>query len=382
MVSQPVSQPQLVSLPASHTWSDSGGGGLPPAPPPPQYSQHDHRAEWREERRHRERRERSRSRDRHRGTRSRERSRSRDRSSRGRRERSRSWSRGRDQDRDFRERRERENSPRRGRAASPGSEEDWRMATSCDTIMIRGLPLHITEQHVQDNIMCHRLKAQDIRLIRKKDTGASRGFAFVEFSSVEEAKNWMEAQQGWLSFDGVRVSMQYSAARDQRFEQPKQLNDWTCAKCGVQNFRRREACFKCNGPKSEYDSANIDQADEVSTHPTNTVLLSGLDTLTTEDAVLNTLGPLTSLPLKNVKVARDSLTSMSRGVCYVEMNSVVDAMFLHNQLLADPPAIEGKVVEVGYHKQPGRELDPTRQRTALSRRPSGRTTSPVRARKL
>ena len=37
---------------------------------------------------------------------------------------------------------------------------------------------------------------------------------------------------------------------------------------------------------------------------------------------------------------------MSRGVCYVEMNSVVDAMFLHNQLLADPPAIEGKIVEV------------------------------------
>ena len=68
------------------------------------------------------------------------------------------------------------------------------MATSCDTIMIRGLPLHITEQHVsvfmlhddgddiltwfllqvQDNIMSHRLKAQDIRLIRKKDTGKVR----------------------------------------------------------------------------------------------------------------------------------------------------------------------------------------------------------------
>ena len=36
--------------------------------------------------------------------------------------------------------------------------------------------------------------------------------------------------QGWLSFDGSRVSMQYSAPRDQRYEQPKQLNDWTCAK--------------------------------------------------------------------------------------------------------------------------------------------------------
>ena len=156
VVSQPVSQPQpqLLSLPASHTWSDAGGGGgLPPAPPPPHFSQHDNRGEWTEERRHRDRRERSRSRERQRRRRrSRDRSRSRERSSRGRRDRSRSWSRGRDQDRDFRERRDRDYSPRRGRAESPGSEEDWRMATSCDTIMIRGLPLHITEQHVSDAI--------------------------------------------------------------------------------------------------------------------------------------------------------------------------------------------------------------------------------------
>jgi len=175
VVSQPVSQPQLLSLPASHTWSDTGGGGLPPAPPPPHFSQHDNRGQWTEERSHRETRERSRSRERQRRRRrSRDRSRSRERSARGRRERSRSWSRGRDQDRDFRERDYRDLSPRRGRAESPGSEEDWRMATSCDTIMIRGLPLHITEQHVQDNILSHGLKAQDIRLIRKKDTGKVR----------------------------------------------------------------------------------------------------------------------------------------------------------------------------------------------------------------
>ena len=80
------------------------------------------------------------------------------------------------------------------------------------------------------------------------------------------------------------------------------------------------------------------------------VLLSGLDALTTEDSVLNTLGPLTKLPLKNVKIGRDAPTGMSRGVCYVEMNSVVDAMFLHNQLIASPPCIDGRVVEVSYHK--------------------------------
>jgi len=150
--------------------------------------------------------------------------------------------------------------------------------------------------------------------------------------------------------------MQYSVPRDQRaFEQPKVLNDWICAKCGVQNFRRREACFKCSGPRTDYDTSN-EPTDEVSTHPTNSVLLSGLDALTTEDSVLNTLGPLTKLPLKSVRIGRDPLTNMSRGVCYVEMNSVVDSMFLHNQLIADPPYIDGRQVEVSYHKQVGPQV--------------------------
>jgi len=178
----------------------------------------------------------------------------------------------------------------------------------------------------------------------------------VEFSTVEGAQSWIEAQQGWLNFDGSKVSMQYSVPRDQRaFEQPKVLNDWICAKCGVQNFRRREACFKCSGPRTDYDTSN-EPTDEVSTHPTNSVLLSGLDALTTEDSVLNTLGPLTKLPLKSVRIGRDPLTNMSRGVCYVEMNSVVDSMFLHNQLLAEPPVIDGRQVEVTYHKQGGPQV--------------------------
>jgi len=147
--------------------------------------------------------------------------------------------------------------------------------------------------------------------------------------------------------------MQYSVPRDQRvFDTPKLINDWICAKCGVQNFRRRDVCFKCSGPRTDFDSGQ-EPYDEVSTHPTNSVLLSGLDALTTEDSVLTILGPLTNIPLKSVRIGRDPLTNTSRGVCYVEMNSVVDSMFLHNQLLANPPLIDGKRVEVGYHKQVG-----------------------------
>ena len=78
------------------------------------------------------------------------------------------------------------------------------------------------------------------------------------------------------------------------------------------------------------------------------MFLRGLDALSTEDSVLNCLMHLTQLPIKSIKIGRDPLTQTSRGVCYVEMNSVVDAMFLHNQLLGEPPTIDEKLVGSHY----------------------------------
>ena len=74
------------------------------------------------------------------------------------------------------------------------------------------------------------------------------------------------------------------------------------------------------------------------------VLLRGLDGLSTEDSVLSYLMRITSLPIKGIKIGRDRLTNTSRGICYVEMNSVADAMYLHNQLLGEPPTIDDKLV--------------------------------------
>ena len=78
------------------------------------------------------------------------------------------------------------------------------------------------------------------------------------------------------------------------------------------------------------------------------VFLRGLDALSTEDSVLNCLMHLTQLPIKSIRIGRDPLTQTSRGVCYVEMNSVVDAMFLHNQLLGEPPTIDDKLVSIRF----------------------------------
>ncbi len=56
---------------------------------------------------------------------------------------------------------------------------------------------------------------------------------------------------------------------------------------------------------------------------------------------------------RSIRIGRDNLTNTSRGVCYVEMNSLSDAMFLHNQLLGEPPTIDDKLVSVSYYRSPG-----------------------------
>jgi len=118
----------------------------------------------------------------------------------------------------------------------------------------------------------------------------------------------------------------------------------------VQNFRRRDFCFKCEAARPEADE---EARDETSDSPTATVLLRGLDTLTTEDAVLSALRAFTHLPIKSIRIGRDTLTNTSRGVCYVEMNSRADSSFLHNALLAEPPTIDDKLVSVSYYRAPG-----------------------------
>ena len=55
--------------------------------------------------------------------------------------------------------------------------------------------------------------------------------------------------QGWLTFSGSRVSMQFSVPRDQRaYEQPRVQSDWICAKVCVENYgsAERKILILCN----------------------------------------------------------------------------------------------------------------------------------------
>jgi len=75
------------------------------------------------------------------------------------------------------------------------SDEEARNVPPNNTIMVRGLAQHITETDISDDIQGCGLSAKDIRLIRKKETGASRGFAFVEFAKIQDAQKWMDEKK-------------------------------------------------------------------------------------------------------------------------------------------------------------------------------------------
>nr|SVE82217.1 EOG090X0FA0 [Daphnia magna] len=85
------------------------------------------------------------------------------------------------------------------------------------------------------------------------------------------------------------------------------------------------------------------------------VLLRNMDVLTNEDRVLSILQSVpgvATLPIKSVRIGRDPLNNISRGVCYLEMNNTNDAMRLFAGL-SDVGCLEidGREVMVSYCKQ-------------------------------
>lgn len=275
---------------------------------------------------------------------------------RGGRDRSRERERGRDRVRDRSYDRDDDRRDRdRDRIVS--RERDWREEIPNNTLMVRGLDVSVTETEIREEVLRYGLQPKDIRLIREKGTGASRGFAFVEFQLLSEAVRWKELTKGTVIFRGSnRASLHYSIPKDLLGSDRYMLNkaDWDCPKCGMSNFKRRDYCFKCNSAREEsYEYQQGDCYSEISNTPSNTLLFGNLDVLTTEGRVLAMLGQLTTLPIKSLRVAKDSLTNTSRGYAFVELNSTSEAIQLYELLLsmAGNFFVDGRQVTVSYAKR-------------------------------
>uniref|UniRef100_A0A8C0XHM1 RNA-binding protein 10 n=1 Tax=Castor canadensis TaxID=51338 RepID=A0A8C0XHM1_CASCN len=271
-------------------------------------------------------------------------------------------------------------------------EDEEEEEKASNIVMLRMLPQAATEDDIRGQLQSHGVQAREVRLMRNKSSGQSRGFAFVEFSHLQDATRWMEANQHSLNILGQKVSMHYSDPK------PKINEDWLCNKCGVQNFKRREKCFKCGVPKSEAEqklplgtrldqqalplggrelsqgllplpqpyqaqgvlaSQALSQGSEPSSENANdTIILRNLNPHSTMDSILGALAPYAVLSSSNVRVIKDKQTQLNRGFAFIQLSTIVEAAQLLQilQALHPPLTIDGKTINVEFAKGSKRDM--------------------------
>ncbi|XP_051875047.1 RNA-binding protein 5-like isoform X2 [Pristis pectinata] len=224
------------------------------------------------------------------------------------------------------------------------------------TIMLRGLPSSTTEDDIRTVLEPYDgVQPRDVRLMRSKMSGQSRGFAFVEFNHLQDATRWMEANQKHLTIQGKYVTMHYSNPR------PKAYEDWLCGKCGIYNFKRREKCFKCGASKSESEQDQQPASVEVQQSPdyySDTVILRNISSHTSVESILSALAPYAALALSNIRLIKDKQTQLNRGFAFVQLASIVEASQLLQilQSLQPPLSIDGKTIGVDFAKSARKDL--------------------------
>eukprot|EP00604_Paraphysomonas_vestita_P000531 CAMPEP_0174825920 /NCGR_PEP_ID=MMETSP1107-20130205/43266_1 /TAXON_ID=36770 /ORGANISM="Paraphysomonas vestita, Strain GFlagA" /LENGTH=838 /DNA_ID=CAMNT_0016058065 /DNA_START=1649 /DNA_END=4165 /DNA_ORIENTATION=- len=223
-------------------------------------------------------------------------------------------------------------------------------APTTPTVMIKGLPSHTTEPVLYAVLAPYG--PQSIRLIAQRETGECKGFAFVEFYTMEHAQYFMATFAGssggnfnapQLIVENRAVTLEYARepagghgshrntgndSNSSKKDHHPIKRDWLCDSCGYQNFARRVLCYRCSLPKGENSvsvtiaSSSDPYADAVivSTIPCATLAVRSIPIFTTEDQITEVFRQFA--PVKSVFLVRDLTTGLSRGIAFVEFFSV------------------------------------------------------------
>ncbi|XP_066163873.1 SUPPRESSOR OF ABI3-5 isoform X5 [Oryza sativa Japonica Group] len=300
------------------------------------------------------------SRSRSRGRDERSRSRSRSRSPRGK-------SRGRNQrdgfydDNSFGRRREYDWDERRhGDLVAPSA-----------TVVVKGLSQKTNEDDL-NQILAEWGPLRSVRVIKERSSGMSRGFAFIDFPTVEAARRMMEGVgDNGLLIDGRKVFFQYSKPTsgmsgpshgEENFTRYNYGHrtaaapcDWICTICGCMNFARRTSCFQCNEPRTE-DSLPADPTSSTPLHPkrgselgpTHVLVVRGLDENADEEMLRYEFAK--HAPIKDIRLVRDKFTHVSRGFAFIHFHSVEEATKALEATNGITLEKNGQVLRVTYAK--------------------------------
>ncbi|PKA61661.1 Glycine-rich RNA-binding protein 3, mitochondrial [Apostasia shenzhenica] len=211
-----------------------------------------------------------------------------------------------------------------------------------------------------------------VRIIKERNSGVSRGFAFIDFPSVEAARSMMDGiGENGLVIDGRKLFFEYSskptggagaptlghegsAKSGYGYGRSAPPSDWICTICGCINFARRISCFQCNEPRTD-DAPPADMAPPSSmgrkgsdAGPTHVLVVRGLDENADEDMLRYEFSKYA--PIKDLRLVRDKFTHVSRGFAFLHFHSVEDATKALEATNGTTLEKNGQVLRVAYAK--------------------------------
>ncbi|XP_010032759.1 SUPPRESSOR OF ABI3-5 isoform X1 [Eucalyptus grandis] len=239
------------------------------------------------------------------------------------------------------------------------------------TVVVKGLSQKTTEEDLYQ-ILAEWGPLRHVRVIKERNSGLSRGFAFIDFPSVGAAEAMMEkVGDDGLVVDGRKIFFEYSSKPtgvSGGFGQESTVksghgsyrsimvpSDWMCTICNCVNFARRTSCFQCNEPRTD-DAPPADVISSQSTlgkkgleaGPTHVLVVRGLDENADEEMIRYEFSK--HAPIKDLRLVRDKFTHVSRGFAFVHFYSVEDATKALDATNGTTLERNGQILRVAYAK--------------------------------
>ncbi|TVU32711.1 hypothetical protein EJB05_24459 [Eragrostis curvula] len=187
------------------------------------------------------------------------------------------------------------------------------------TVVVKGLSLKTNDDDLYQ-ILAQWGPLRSVRVIKERNSGMSRGFAFIDFPTVEAARRMMEGTgENGLEIDGRNVYFEYSS---------KPTSGMSGSAPGQENFT-----------KSTYGSR---------TGPTHVLVVRGLDENADEEMLRYEFAKYA--PIKDIRLVRDKFTHVSRGFAFVHFHSVEEATKALEATNGITLEKNGQVLRVAYAK--------------------------------
>eukprot|EP00742_Colponemidia_sp_Colp-10_P006093 GILJ01006520.1.p1 GENE.GILJ01006520.1~~GILJ01006520.1.p1 ORF type:complete len:664 (-),score=119.09 GILJ01006520.1:112-2103(-) len=226
------------------------------------------------------------------------------------------------------------------------------------TIMLRDIPSTSTEPELYATLQALAVAGgyeppTTVRVPLDKSSGMVRGFAFVDFTTIETAIHFMDGHRGALNLApdcSCRMTycrpIQKSGHGGRSSEGLRK--DWLCNQCNGQNFSRRTSCYSCNAPRP-LDPVTVDPSVEVNKggHAASTVLIvRNLDPYTSDEAVLNVF--TTIAPVKDIRLIREKGSQILKGYGFIEFHTVQEAALALSTVTSQPLVLDGRALQVSF----------------------------------